>query len=45
MPVMIFTEDHRAETIAGIVSAVKNYRDTASVDTVKYRLNRLPVAN
>lgn len=38
MPVMIFTRDHRAETIADIVSEVKNYRGGVADGGVKFRL-------
>lgn len=38
MPVMIFTKDHKAETIAKIVSEVKNYRETTATENVKFRL-------
>ncbi len=38
MPVMIFTKDHKAETIAKIVSEVKNYRKTTVTENVKFRL-------
>jgi len=38
MPVMIFTEDHKAETIAGIVSEVKDYRSRSEQKPVNYRL-------
>ncbi len=38
MPVMIFTKDHKAETIASIVSEVKNYRDQHSTENVTFRL-------
>jgi predicted RND superfamily exporter protein len=38
MPVMIFTEDHKAETISNIVSRVKNYRDSYRKDDVEFRL-------
>lgn len=38
MPVMIFTTDHKAETIARIVDEVKNYRAGVSSDTVAFRL-------
>lgn len=38
MPVMIFTEDHRAETIARIVDAVKSYAATHPSDLVDLRL-------
>ncbi|WP_321367732.1 MMPL family transporter [uncultured Desulfuromusa sp.] len=38
MPVMIFTTDHKAETIANIVSEVKNYRNQHATDNVTFRL-------
>ena len=38
MPVMIFTKDHKAETIAHIVSEVKNYRNQHATDNVTFRL-------
>ncbi len=38
MPVMMFTEDHKAETIEGIVAAVKAYRDVYGSDEIRYRL-------
>ncbi|MEE4254408.1 MAG: MMPL family transporter, partial [Desulfuromusa sp.] len=38
MPVMIFTKDHKAETIANIVSEVKNYRKQNATDNVTFRL-------
>ena len=38
MPVMVFTEDHRAETIERIVAAVKAYRADNLSDTVTFRL-------
>ena len=38
MPVMIFTEDHRAETISGITAAVKNYRDRHHQEDLNFRL-------
>ena len=38
MPVMIFTSDHKAETIARIVSEVKHYRATHLTDDVTFRL-------
>lgn len=38
MPVMIFTKDHKAETIDKIISEVKNYRDQHSGEDVKFRL-------
>jgi len=38
MPVYIFTQDHKAETIARIVAAVKNYRDQAADGKVAFHL-------
>ncbi len=38
MPVMIFTTDHKAETIAGIVSEVKSYREDFGSDQLNFRL-------
>jgi predicted RND superfamily exporter protein len=38
MPVMIFTRDHKAETINGIVAEVKNYRADHNRDDLKFRL-------
>ncbi|MEQ8964308.1 MAG: MMPL family transporter [Azospirillaceae bacterium] len=38
MPVMIFTEDHKAETISGLVEAVKTYRAEHPDDPLTYRL-------
>ncbi|MFK5927262.1 MAG: MMPL family transporter [Desulfuromusa sp.] len=38
MPVMIFTKDHKAETIANIVSEVKKYRDQQVTENVTFRL-------
>jgi len=38
MPVMIFTADHKAETIAHIVSEVKNFRKELGSTKVKFRL-------
>ena len=38
MPVMIFTKDHKAETIANIVSEVKDYRDQHATENVTFRL-------
>ncbi|MEA3543970.1 MAG: MMPL family transporter [Thermodesulfobacteriota bacterium] len=38
MPVMIFTKDHKAETIDKIISEVKKYRDQQSKDDVTFRL-------
>ena len=38
MPVMIFTKDHKAETIEGIVSEVKKFREKHNSDKIKFRL-------
>jgi len=38
MPVLVFTEDHRAETIDRLVAAVKEYRGAHSDDPLDYRL-------
>jgi len=38
MPVMIFTQDHKAETITTIVTAVKDYRDQHPNEDVTFRL-------
>lgn len=38
MPVMIFTADHKAETIDRIVAAVKSYRTVHNSDDVTFRL-------
>jgi len=38
MPVLIFTEDHKAETIERIIRAVKLYRDRYAHDQVRYQL-------
>ena len=38
MPVLIFTEDHSAETIQGIVSAVKQFRAESGTERIQFRL-------
>jgi len=38
MPVMIFLQDHRAETIEGVIAAVKAYRTAQPTEGVAYRL-------
>jgi len=38
MPVMMFTTDHKAETIARIVSEVKRFRQVHESETIKFRL-------
>jgi predicted RND superfamily exporter protein len=38
MPVMIFTADHKAETIADVIDAIKNFRKNLAHPEVNYRL-------
>ena len=38
MPVMIFTTDHKAETISSIVQEVKDYREAHPTEGIEYRL-------
>ena len=38
MPVMMFTTDHKAETIARVVSEVKRFREEHSLEDVEFRL-------
>jgi len=38
MPVLIFTADHRADTIAGIIAAIKDYRRKHPSDKLQFRL-------
>ena len=38
MPVLIFTSDHKAETIATIVSEVKSFREHHGSETLKFQL-------
>jgi predicted RND superfamily exporter protein len=38
MPVMIFTTDHKAETISHIVDTIKQYQQDNGTDLVKFRL-------
>lgn len=38
MPIMIFTKDHRAETIQRIITAVKSYREAHKEDGIQYQL-------
>lgn len=38
MPVHIYLADHKAETIARVVDAVKNFRDREQSETVEFRL-------
>ncbi len=38
MPVLIFTEDRRADTLTRVINEVKYYRDNYAVDGVRYML-------
>ncbi|MFO7766895.1 MAG: MMPL family transporter [Pelovirga sp.] len=38
MPVMIFTEDHKAETIDRVVATIKQYRKDHPYDNISFRL-------
>ncbi len=38
MPVMIFTADHKAETISHVVDTIKSYQAEKGTDKVKFRL-------
>ncbi len=38
MPVMIFTTDHKAETIAHVIDTIKRYEDENGTDRIKFRL-------
>jgi predicted RND superfamily exporter protein len=38
MPVVIYTADHKAETIERVVSAVKDFRDQHGTEELKFRL-------
>ncbi len=38
MPVILFTEDHKAETIAGIVSEVKEFNEELGSEDLQFRL-------
>ena len=38
MPVMIFTTDHKAETITHVVDTVKAYQDKNGTDQIRFRL-------
>jgi len=43
MPVMMFTADHKAETIERVVGAVKEFRDANPMEGVEFRLATGPV--
>ena len=38
MPVMIFTKDHKAETIAHVVDTIKAYQEENGTDRIRFRL-------
>ena len=38
MPILVFTEDHRAETIARVVDRVKELRDEMNIQALDYRM-------
>src|SRR5690606_4105966 len=38
IPVMVYTEDHKAETIERVVQEVKDWRDAHAVDSTEFRL-------
>jgi predicted RND superfamily exporter protein len=38
MPIQVFTEDHRAETIARVVARVKELRDEMNIDQLEYHM-------
>ncbi len=43
MPVLVFTKDHKAETIETVVNAVKQYKQKYQPDNVRYLLASAPV--
>jgi predicted RND superfamily exporter protein len=43
MPVILFMEDHKAETISRVVNAVKEFRQEYQSDTLKFQLASGPV--
>jgi predicted RND superfamily exporter protein len=43
MPIILFMEDHKAETISRVVEAVKAYRDEYQTDDMKFSLASGPV--
>ncbi|NVJ50459.1 MAG: RND family transporter [Gammaproteobacteria bacterium] len=43
MPIMVFTIDHKAETIEQVVNAVKSYREANPSDLVEFKLAMGPV--
>jgi hypothetical protein len=40
MPVIVFTKDHKAETITRVVDAVKSFRDKNKLYDLQFRINR-----
>ena len=40
MPIMVFTTDHKAETIAGIVKRVKELRDELNMEDLTFKLDK-----
>lgn len=38
MPVLIFTRDHKAETISNIIDNIKSFRETFDSDSIKFKL-------
>ncbi len=38
MPTLIFTEDHKAETLDGVVTAIKSFSDEYGEDVARFRL-------
>jgi predicted RND superfamily exporter protein len=43
MPVILFMQDHKAETISRVVDAVKQYRDEYETDDMRFKLASGPV--
>jgi hypothetical protein len=43
MPVILFMEDHKAETISRVVNAVKDYRQAYETDNLKFQLASGPI--
>ncbi len=43
IPILIFTKDHKAETIEQVVQAAKNYRDNNPVENIEFKLATGPV--
>ena len=43
MPIILFLQDHKAETINGIVKAVKENAELLNTDTIKFKLASGPV--